>query len=161
MRYVIFDEADKLFDMGFVKQVDTLIHACNHPNLVRMRSLCVNGSAVHAVVADANTCTLALNREEHPEVDLSTGAEAFCGGRPLVLLCCRAPFQATFQACQCLNIDSSCVCIIWHGHWHLLTSPHVTFVQCGRMSILRMHCVVLCRRFSLVLSPDSECRSIL
>eukprot|EP00887_Chlorella_sp_A99_P000722 scaffold5.g722.t1 len=35
VRYLILDEADKLFDMGFTEQIDAVIAACSHPDCVR------------------------------------------------------------------------------------------------------------------------------
>ena len=34
VQYLVLDEADKLLDMGFVDQVDRIIAACTHPELV-------------------------------------------------------------------------------------------------------------------------------
>lgn len=31
---LILDEADRLFEMGFVRQVDQIIAACSHPDVV-------------------------------------------------------------------------------------------------------------------------------
>ncbi len=35
VRYLILDEADKLFEEGLFKQTDRVIKACSHPRLVR------------------------------------------------------------------------------------------------------------------------------
>jgi len=35
VEYLILDEADKLFDMGFAEQIDTVIAACTHTNITR------------------------------------------------------------------------------------------------------------------------------
>ncbi|KAK9817077.1 hypothetical protein WJX72_009194 [[Myrmecia] bisecta] len=35
VRYLVMDEADKLFDMNFVEQIDCIIAACTHPHVVR------------------------------------------------------------------------------------------------------------------------------
>ena len=34
-RFLILDEADKLFELGFMEQVDGIIAACNHKDVVR------------------------------------------------------------------------------------------------------------------------------
>eukprot|EP00298_Acanthocystis_sp_HF-20_P013271 c20276_g1_i1.p1 GENE.c20276_g1_i1~~c20276_g1_i1.p1 ORF type:complete len:364 (+),score=154.26 c20276_g1_i1:68-1159(+) len=35
IKIVIFDEADKLFEMGFLEQVDEVLHHCSNPSLIR------------------------------------------------------------------------------------------------------------------------------
>lgn len=35
VRFLVLDEADKLFDMGFVEQIDAVLHACSHKEIVR------------------------------------------------------------------------------------------------------------------------------
>lgn len=35
VEWLILDEADRLFDMGFLEQVDTIMSACNNPKLKR------------------------------------------------------------------------------------------------------------------------------
>jgi ATP-dependent RNA helicase DDX52/ROK1 len=35
VEYLILDEADKLFDMGFAEQIDTVIAACTHKNITK------------------------------------------------------------------------------------------------------------------------------
>lgn len=38
VRHLIFDEADKLFDLKFAVQVDSAISACSHPEVVRTQA---------------------------------------------------------------------------------------------------------------------------
>ena len=34
-RFLVLDEADKLFELGFMEQVDGIIAACSHKDIVR------------------------------------------------------------------------------------------------------------------------------
>lgn len=34
VQFLILDEADKLFESGFVSHIDAIIHACNNPSIV-------------------------------------------------------------------------------------------------------------------------------
>lgn len=35
VQYLVFDEADKLLDQGFLQQMDKIVTACTHPKRVR------------------------------------------------------------------------------------------------------------------------------
>lgn len=35
MEYLVLDESDKMFELGLVKQVDTVVKACSHPSIMR------------------------------------------------------------------------------------------------------------------------------
>lgn len=35
MKYLVLDESDKLFELGFVKQIDSIVKACSNPSIVR------------------------------------------------------------------------------------------------------------------------------
>jgi ATP-dependent RNA helicase DDX52/ROK1 len=35
VRLLVFDEADKLWEMGFLEQVDGIVSACTHPKVQR------------------------------------------------------------------------------------------------------------------------------
>ncbi len=43
VRYLILDEADKLFEEGLFKQTDRVIKACSHPRLVRYHGTTIAG----------------------------------------------------------------------------------------------------------------------
>ena len=38
VEFLILDEADKLFEEGFLSHIDAVIHACSHPDIVRLVS---------------------------------------------------------------------------------------------------------------------------
>lgn len=33
--YLVLDESDKLFELGFVKQIDSVVKACSNPSIIR------------------------------------------------------------------------------------------------------------------------------
>lgn len=35
MKYLVLDEADKLFELGFVEQIDSVVNACSKTSIVR------------------------------------------------------------------------------------------------------------------------------
>lgn len=35
MKYLVLDESDKLFELGFVKQIDSIVKTCSNPSIVR------------------------------------------------------------------------------------------------------------------------------
>lgn len=37
VQFLILDEADKLFESGFVSHIDAIIHACSNPSIVSIR----------------------------------------------------------------------------------------------------------------------------
>lgn len=35
VEYLVLDESDKLFELGLIKQIDTVVKACSNPSIVR------------------------------------------------------------------------------------------------------------------------------
>lgn len=35
VEYLVLDESDKLFELGFVKQIDSVVKACSNPSIIR------------------------------------------------------------------------------------------------------------------------------
>lgn len=35
VEYLVLDESDKLFELGLLKQIDTIVKACSNPSIVR------------------------------------------------------------------------------------------------------------------------------
>ena len=40
VQFLILDEADKLFELGFVSHIDRIILACSNPDIVSLLTLC-------------------------------------------------------------------------------------------------------------------------
>lgn len=55
VQFLILDEADKLFELGFVTHIDAIIHACSNPGIVSTVAL--------AATADNHTYSTAMNRD--------------------------------------------------------------------------------------------------
>ena len=41
VQFLILDEADKLFESGFVSHIDAIIHACSNPSIVSLLPLAI------------------------------------------------------------------------------------------------------------------------
>lgn len=35
VEYLVLDESDKLFELGFVEQIDSVVKACSNPSIIR------------------------------------------------------------------------------------------------------------------------------
>ncbi len=46
VQYLVFDEADKLLDQAFLRQMDKIVAACSHPK--KVGQACLNHQAKHA-----------------------------------------------------------------------------------------------------------------
>lgn len=50
VEFLILDEADKLFEEGFLSHIDAVIHACSHPNIVSLSYNVVSSLSLHLIV---------------------------------------------------------------------------------------------------------------
>ena len=90
VRWLVLDEADKLFELGFVEQIDAVVAACSHPDVCRALFSATLPEGVEALARSVMHAPLRITVGERGAAAASVAQRLlFCGSEPGKLLAMR------------------------------------------------------------------------